>query len=391
MSAMPESQGRPRPRPFVAPGGPRPALSGGARAGSTASSFRRPASPTPVSVAEAPSALDINDLRAPTPAWNAAVEMPVEAQQTAMEQGIEPAVEVEAQAVAIVAEPAVELTEVEVIEPSAALSELVEASLAETSEMSPPASAEISVEVDAESAFGVDEFAATGTVEAVIETAEEVVGEVVAQPVFDAGTAASPETSLTEAAIEAVEDVGEVGAESTLDLGTADLRDAPVTEADWAADASAVDDTVASLPDLSDPAVSFDAFASAATLEPVYDRLDQVEETTSLALAPEGLEAELPVPFDGYDDEPAATDADAVIALSPIDHATGERLTVVLEDKTASLDALVEATDAQANALEVLEVMARRIRSGELQVASAGTSEESVLASILAALLSHRP
>lgn len=356
MSSMPESQGRPRPRPFVAPGGPRPALTGGARAGSVASPFRRPASPTPVSVAAAPSALDINDLRTASPAWNSAVETSAEAPQAVMEQGIEPAVEVEAQAVSIEAESSIEQIDEVLSQPPAALSELVEASLVETSEMSQPDAAELSVEVETAAAFGTSEFAVTESVEPAIEAAD---------------------AEALEVEVEAAPDVVAPGV--------------PETERDWAADAPAVEDAMASLPDLSDPEASFAAFAAEAPVETEFDRPEEAVESTLQALAPEGLEAMAPVLVEEFDDEPLATDPDAVIALSPFDHATGERLAVVLEGDSSSLDALVEATDAQANALEVLEVLARRIRSGELHVAPAGTSEESVLASILAALLSHRP
>ncbi|MBL8981550.1 MAG: hypothetical protein JNL26_05170 [Gemmatimonadetes bacterium] len=313
-----------------------------------------------MSVAEAPSALDINDLRTPSPAWNSAVETPAEAPQAVMEQGIEPAVEVEAQAVSIEAQSSIEQIDEVISEPPAALSELVEASLAETSEMSQPDVAELSVEVEAETAFGTTEFAVTEPAEPTIEAADAQVAEVVP--------------------------------DAAQDVVAADIP-APLAESEWAADAPAVEDAMASLPDLSEPAESFAAFAADAAVETEFDRPEEAEDSTLQALAPEGLEAMDPVLVEEFDDEPLATDPDpdAVIALSPFDHATGERLAVVLEGDSTSLDALVEATDAQANALEVLEVLARRIRSGELQVAPAGTSEESVLASILAALLSHRP
>jgi hypothetical protein len=77
---------------------------------------------------------------------------------------------------------------------------------------------------------------------------------------------------------------------------------------------------------------------------------------------------------------------------TPFDHLTGDRLSVLVERGPESLDALVVASEAQARAVDVLDGLARRLRSGDLAVApGSGTSAESVLASILAALLSERP
>ncbi|MBL8959991.1 MAG: hypothetical protein JNJ98_09070 [Gemmatimonadetes bacterium] len=103
------------------------------------------------------------------------------------------------------------------------------------------------------------------------------------------------------------------------------------------------------------------------------------------SLPDEGDDAQLEEPDLAEETEPGVP-----LDLSPFDHGTGERLSVVIESAPETLDALVVETDTQAAALEVLEQVARRVRSGELRVAPSGASAESVLASILAALLSPR-
>jgi hypothetical protein len=59
-------------------------------------------------------------------------------------------------------------------------------------------------------------------------------------------------------------------------------------------------------------------------------------------------------------------------------------------DGLAALDALVHETQGAERAVEALEAVARMVRSREIVVSvGAGATPESVLASILASLLSH--
>ncbi len=73
------------------------------------------------------------------------------------------------------------------------------------------------------------------------------------------------------------------------------------------------------------------------------------------------------------------------------DHGSGETFAVVSTIHAEGLDELVASTEARDRAVSVLEQLEARLKSGDLVVAAdTGTSAESVLASILAALLLDR-
>lgn len=89
----------------------------------------------------------------------------------------------------------------------------------------------------------------------------------------------------------------------------------------------------------------------------------------------------------------ALTEASAEVEMPQLD---GSDVTEVAVESSAPMAAdfqsLVLEEDGRERTLEVLEAVARRVRAGEITVsADAGSSAESVLASLLASLLSTKP
>ncbi len=87
-----------------------------------------------------------------------------------------------------------------------------------------------------------------------------------------------------------------------------------------------------------------------------------------------------------------APSAEVVSVQAPVEVESVTEIALPNETLTADFQSLVAETDGRERALLVLETVARRVRAGEISVsADAGPSDESVLASILASLLSNRP
>lgn len=373
MPATSESQGQSRPRPFVGPGGPRPALTPGSRAGGMPARLARPgaAATAEAPVSPAPSALAIGDL------------LPASVQDRVSE----PQVAVLPVAVATEVAP-VEATPTPEIEEAFA-------------ESAPAAIAESAAEAIADPApEAIVEFAP----EAVADFAPEAVVEFAPEPVdLDA---VAPEVESLEADLPDIELRGEIesadasmpSTEATefLGFGSVVEPEAEATVTSWQADDAAdVVEHVASLGGLE--VASWEA--PQAPQESVIGEVEagpvtELAEPAAAAVAVPVEWASLPDEVDDAQlEEPdlaEETEPGVPLDLSPFDHETGERLSVVIESAPETLDALVVETDTQAAALEVLEQVARRVRSGELRVAPSGASAESVLASILAALLSPR-
>ncbi|MBK8249305.1 MAG: hypothetical protein IPK85_18170 [Gemmatimonadetes bacterium] len=339
MPATSESQGRSRPRPFVGPGGPRPALTHGSRAGAIPGLLVRPGTPEATkTIDDLPSALAISDL------------IPGNLlDRTSDQAGFDAA------------------------EPSGAVEGIVEALVSPVQE--PEAMIEVvpepeaMIEVVPEPGELAADVAADVEVPPYLELEGELEGRVEAPPlvesaeVLESGFAVEPRQGALETADADVQGLEQIEPTEFPEAVAAVSESAFGVEVPVEVVADAQSGHHAEQPEVV-------PMAFASTWEPILEAGE--DESTA------------------DEDLSATAEFSAPLDISPFDHETGERLSVVIENAPETLEALVEETDAQAAALEVLDQVARRVRSGELRVAPTGASAESVLASILAALLSPR-
>ncbi len=351
MSQSPQNPGRPLARPFFGQAGKRPVLSPGGRGLGVPYAGQATPSATAL-VTEPPSALEVADLldRRPTPE---SLDIP-DTEQLAT-TGVD-------------LEPVVPLTEAQVAgDLPPVVSEVALEEGIDVQALNVPAAASDVVAAPEDAVIGAEAFlqAEAEVVQAEIEAeVAPVPGEVAELREAAEDDAASLDLTASVAAFDVTDplDVTESGQSPTAE--TDDLPPEPD---------SVLEHSVAQWE--AAPTVDADPEEWSGTESWSEPRLDLIAAAETSADAIEQEEAE---PLES-------------LVLEPFDHRSGGALAVTVDAAPNVLEALVAATDAQAQAVEVLERLARQVRNGELAVAPAsGASAESVLASILASLLSRR-